>query len=387
MDIFIRDDFKFLKGRKMKNMRTVFRNPASDILLVIGLMISCIILLNISDLVTKIADEQRLNKEYANTSSIVAFGSIKNEEISNLTNYLIDYLDNVDEGNIYIIGKVKVDGYKFGSLAAHFLMEKNEDLKFSFKEGGYRDNIIYHNAVIVGESLEDVITEKDGQKYISIDGEMFNVIGILKNSLSSGVDTSLYILWDTMTDETKEQWTRRDFYEIFNRIFFESDIYMPVFLQELRTNTLKYGIQFEEFEDDVDSKSEQINETFKLIRISLLGGSLIFSIVICFSISYLWLLNRRQELGIRISYGYSKSNIFSLLLKDILKIMAIALTIAITIQLVNGVVLGNEKIVIEKFIENLLLVFIGSLAIVLLNIWYLMKKINKFSVTMINEEK
>ena len=43
----------------MKKWKKIFRNPASDVLLMLGFIISCIIIINIADLVSKITIEEQ----------------------------------------------------------------------------------------------------------------------------------------------------------------------------------------------------------------------------------------------------------------------------------------------------------------------------------------
>ena len=371
----------------MEKIRKIFRNPASDLLLMVGLVISCIILLNIADLASKITVEENAKKGYTYTSSIAVSGEMVNEDIDYISKYVMDYLDKVETGNLYIVGYVNIDEYKGGGCSAHFLMEKNEDLQFTLKDGYYNDDENYENAVIIGESLEEAVVEKEGKKYIIIEDKCFNVIGILENTMSAGIDSSLYIFWDSLTAEAKDEWLSRAFYEVFNRIYFESNISEPLFLTDLRKNMSEYGLYFEELQEEVESKDEQLNETYKLIRIALLAVSLIISVLICFGVSYLWLLNRRQELAIRMSYGYSGYQIYKLLLMDLIKIMVMALVIAVIIQFIGGMISENNILFDDMIFIKLLTVFIGSLVIVLINTWYLMKKMRRFSVVMINEEK
>lgn len=370
----------------MERIRKLFRNPTSDLLLLVGFVISCVILLNIADFTSKTVAEENTKKSFTYTSSIMIGGEVKNSDVNFVTKYIMDCLDKAETGNVYILGSVYIDGYKDIKCASHILMSKNEDLQLLFKAGNDEEDTDYENAVIIGESLEESIIEENGKSYININNDRFNVIGILENNTLAEVDTSLYILWDTMTTELKEKWMSVAFYDIFSSIYYESNENEPLFLEDLKMHLSEYGIYFQEIEEEVKSEGDKFNEMYKIIKIALLVGALIFSVITCFSVSYLWLLNRRRELSIRISYGYSDWQIFKVLFKDTLWIMMMALAVSVIIQLIYGIVLDSNILFDNMFSVRLLVVFGGILCIALINTWYIMKKMRRFSVVMINED-
>lgn len=363
----------------MKRLRKIFRNPASDLLLVLGLVISCIILINIADLVSKISVETSTRQAYTHTLRISIFGDCGEEQ----TKYMTEYFDNLNEGNVYLTKSVHIDKQRDGKYA-YVLMEDNEELLLDYKEGGYSKGSDYKNAVIIGESLEKYIIVEDGKKYLDIDNERYNVIGILENNMSAGIDTSVYILWDTMDAGIKNEWMSQDL--VFNEIYYESNISGGLFYDEFSTGAAEYGIEL----DDMGAARNEVdyqNEWYKVTNKLLLSVGLVFSVFTCFSVSYLWLLNRRKELAVRMSYGYSGWQIFKLLFTDTLRLMIPAFFISVIVQLIYGIFLDKAVLSGEMFLLRICVVFAGIFVIVMVNTLYLMRKLQGFSAVMINEEK
>lgn len=369
----------------MKYIRKIFRNPASDILFMLGLVISCIILINIADLVSKISVESNTRQAYTHTLciGICAAGSVDEEEAEYQTHFLTEYFDNLKEGNVYLTKSVHIDKQRDGKYV-YVLMEDNEELLLDFKEGGYNKGDDYENAVIIGESLEKYTTYDNGKRYINMDNERYNVIGILENKMSAGVDTSIYMLWDTLAAHIKEAWSSEIFG--FNELYFESNISAGLFYDEFCREAAEYGIELHDM-DGTKNMVDYENDWYKEINKLLLFVGLIFSVFTCFSVSYLWLLNRKRELAVRMAYGYSGWQIFKMLFKDTLRLMIPAFLISVLVQLVYGLIIGKSVLLGEQFLLRILVVFAGIFAIVMVNTLYLMRKLQGFSAMMINEEK
>ena len=363
----------------MNQLRKIFRNPASDLLLVFGLAISCIILLNISDLIGKISVEKQAVNAYTYSMSIGIFGKMGEEQSS----FMVQKLDVFNEGNIYLTKSVHIDRQRDGKLA-YVLMSDNEKLLLDYKKGGYKKGEAYKNAVIIGESLEKYIKEDNGKKYIDIDNDRFNVIGILENKMSAGIDSSIFVLWDTMDEAIKENWLENDFGT--HEIYYESNVSEGTFFETLSSEALQYGIELDNYSSKKNETDYQ-NEWYKVTNKILLAIGLVFSIFTTFSVSYLWLLNRKRELAVRMSYGYSSYHIFKLLFKDTVYLIIPAFLLSVVVQLIYGVIFDKAVLFGEAFLLRMFVIFIGIFGIVMVNTLYLMRKLKSFSIMMINEEK
>ena len=362
----------------MDKIRKILRNPATDILFMLGLIVSCVIIINITDLVSKMTIEESDTKAYKYTSQIIITGTVGIEQ----TEYLTEYLDKIDKGNVYLTKSVHIDNQKDGRMA-YVLMEDNEPLLFNFKEGSYDKQSEHENAIIIGESLEEYVKMENGTRYLELDNEQYNVVGILNNDMSAGIDTSIYIFWDTLTYEIKEQWKLQSFAR--DEIYFESNVSNIPFFEQLSEEALAYDIELEILSDTAKNNDYR-NDWYKGINKALLSFAMCFSMLTCFSVSYLWLLSRKQELAIRVAHGYSSIQLFNLLFKDTMKLIVPAFVVSIILQHIYMAVL-NIELVTRLLIFRVSIIFCCILLIVLINTLYLMKQMRTFKAIMINEEK
>lgn len=363
----------------MNIIKKVFRNPASDILFMTGLVIACVILINISNLASKsFIEEETISKyEYSLRYSM----TIKDE----VAQEVINCFDKYERGNIYFTHHVHINR-ESDSIYTHVLMAQNEKLRLDFKEGGYDTDSQYENAVIIGESLERYITEESGKKYIELDTMLYNVIGILENNMSAQKDTTIFALWDTMTQDRKEQWIKLGFASGEKQLLYESNKHDMAYFEQVM-KLMNEGSLKISYIDGGRHISDGENEAYIEINEMLLGIGLIFSVFTCFSVSHLWLMNRRKELAVRFAHGYSSQNIFNLLFKDTMNLLIPTFVVAIVVQWLYSMYVSTGSILEGKILLKLAVVFGGVLLIVLINTLYLMFSMRKFKTVMLNEDK
>lgn len=352
----------------------IFRNKAADILLVMGLTLSCILLVNVSGLISKITIED---------ASVRAFeyewygGLTSSDEYSNQR--LIEVFENIEEGNIYqaVLLNVEKDSDETPALA---VMKANEDLRLEYIEGGYDASKEYKNAVIIGETLKKKTYIRDSERYIQCNDVEFNVVGIVENKMSANIDNSFYILWDSLEGFVKEQFLTGEI--MMNTSFFikaDEKRIIDDILNAVNESVCDNGSQLVSLDiEDWDPE----NYWFKSYNKVLFGIGLFFSIIICFSTSYFWLVKRKSELAIRIAFGYSRLQIFGQLLLDLFRLLIPSFVITVVIQCVYSLVNQNNIIVLETLLLQIFVICVGMLAIVLINVFYLMKKLKTMDLSM-----
>ena len=102
---------------------------------------------------------------------------------------VFDEIINYTKGNIFVETFVNVnEGTKY---TANILIKQNEDLNLKYK---LLVNNNSQNEVIIGESLVDDTTISEGVRTIQIENSWFQVVGIMENQMSAGIDNSIYVL-------------------------------------------------------------------------------------------------------------------------------------------------------------------------------------------------
>ena len=368
---------KFLK----RILQQIFRESATSILFILGLTVSCFILINVAELIEKINKENKVLNNFKYTTSSYLDGTELfyncEDQITisnNLTKLVTSRLSEETSGNTYLELQVNVNE-KIDTYAANIVMQLNEDAKINCNKDY---DVTEENGIIIGEDLLQFTTDKDGIRTIVIGGNTMKVIGIMKNEMSGGVDNTIYIFWDNCDEQMKEYINNIITKEIKGILKFtyrsEQDTTNAYkdFVNDMEKNGFKVFIIDAYYEGDYQ------NFWYRTYNSIFMGISLILSILNCFTVSYLWLINRKKELAIRKAYGYSILQITGMMIKDVIKLCIPACILAEIVQFIYTTAIGGEVFTGQVFMK-ILFVCIGMLVITIVNSLYMIRHVKKVS--------
>lgn len=368
---------KFLK----RILQQIFRESATSILFILGLTVSCFILINVAELIEKINKENKVLNNFKYTASSYLDGTELfyncEDQITisnNLTKLVTSRLSEETSGNTYLELQVNVNE-KIDTYAANIVMQLNEDAKINCNKDY---DVTEENGIIIGEDLLQFTTDKDGIRTIVIGGNTMKVIGIMKNEMSGGVDNTIYIFWDNCDEQMKEYINNIITKEIKGILKFtyrsEQDTTNAYkdFVNDMEKNGFKVFIIDAYYEGDYQ------NFWYRTYNSIFMGISLILSILNCFTVSYLWLINRKKELAIRKAYGYSILQITGMMIKDVIKLCIPACILAEIVQFIYTTAIGREVFTGQVFMK-ILFVCIGMLIITIVNSLYMIRHVKKVS--------
>ena len=144
------------------------------------------------------------------------------------------------------------------------------------------------------------------------------------------------------------------------------------FVNDMEKNGFKVFIIDAYYEGDYQ------NFWYRTYNSIFMGISLILSILNCFTVSYLWLINRKKELAIRKAYGYSILQITGMMIKDVIKLCIPACILAEIVQFIYTTAIGGEVFTGQVFMK-ILFVCIGMLVITIVNSLYMIRHVKKVS--------
>ena len=382
----------------MGKLRKIFREPMEDVLFVLGLTISCFILINVSGLVEKINNENKVLKNYKYTASglldsqtaldkydaelIQKISSdidknLYNEEYRKkeweLVDTIVEALVKETRANTYLEMLVRVNDM-IDEYSAYVVMAVNEDINIECIE---EYDIDIQNGIIIGESLLEYTKETEGVRTIEIGKNTMQVIGVIKNQMSGGVDNSIYLFWNSCDEKVREYLMQNIYDDIgFLEYHIKSENDISNAYDEFVSLMEESDIQNEII--DATYEGDYQNYWYRMYNSIFMGASLVFSIFNCFSVSYLWIMRRKLELAIRMAYGYNIRQIIEMIFKDIIKLCIPASILAIVAQIIYTMAMG-DSIFNGMLIMRILLVCIGMLGIAILTSIYILEKIKKMS--------
>lgn len=368
---------KFLK----RILQQIFRDSVASVLFVLGLTVSCFILINVADLVDKMNRENKvLNSfRYATSSYIDGTELFYQSEDQNvtakeLTDLVTTRLSEETTGNTYLELQVNINE-KTDTYTADIVMQLNEDAKIECLTDY---DVNEENGVIIGESLLEFTREKDGIQTIELGGNTMKVIGLMTNKMSGGADYTLYIFWDNCDRQVREYLNQiiSDELNGILKFSYKSQNDMADAYKKFVSDMENYGLR--SFIIDAVYEGDYQNYWYRYYNSIFMGISLILSVLNCFTVSYLWILTRKKELAIRKAYGYSIPQITGMILRDVMKLCIPACFLAELIQFIYITVVGEEIFTGQMFFK-IFIVCMGMILIAILNALHMIQHIKKVS--------
>lgn len=318
----------------MEFLKGILRERTAGILFIIGITISCFVLINIAELVNKINKENNYLNRY-NYEVSFRVDRFENFEGVKAFDTIEKLLQNIENGNFVIEQSVSING-KSITANADIIIKQNETLQLDYQTEYVKDG---SNNVIIGESLLKHTSIIDGKRRIKIyDNDMY-VVGVLENNMSGGVDNSLYILWDSCDDIVRESLKKHTQHiGLSCKYLSQGDIsqsYNEINKQLEEEGYFSYIMSAEELQEYQSYWYRAYNTIF-------LSIGLLFSVTNCFTVSYLWINGRRNEIAIKKAYGYSMGRLVADIYVDILKMSLVGFILTIVVKLIQSLVIENS---------------------------------------------
>ncbi len=339
-------------------------------LFILGLTVSVFVLINISDMLSRIRKEEAGVNNYA-YSRIFWVEPVDNENFylekaEALTPQIIDALCDAECRAGFYGLPIYIDR-RIYPMQADLIMTGAENAKFTNRDNKPADPLTAStNAVFVGENMLKLTENRDG-KTLDLGELKGPVAQLLKNNNAAKIDYSIYAFWETADDGFKKYLTGR-----ISETLHYSSLEVRFFGDEpidddIREFTEKMeSLSLECSEDDFFLNGRDArNYWYRFYNGLLLPICMIFSIFVCFSTSYLWIMSRKHEISIRKAYGYSNAQILGVIIKDGLLLMLPSIGGAVIVQFIFCLIFRELDYFDLFFPIKLLLVCAGMFVITL----------------------
>lgn len=348
----------------------------------LGLTVSAFVLVNISDMVSRIQKENAGVNNYS-YSRILWVRPMNDQDFSlNKAGSLISPMINaLCEANcntsfydlpIYVNNQIDFMQMELIINGSENVKFKNQDNKMVKPE--------MENALYIGESILRMTDNRAG-KMLDLGNVKAPIAEILKNNNAAKIDYSICAFWVTLDDEFKEylskQITER-LHANFLEVRFFGDTPIDESIRKFSDKMNELSLECEENDFFYNGRDAR-NYWYQFYNGLLLPICMVFGFFVCFSTSYLWVMTRKNEISIRKAYGYSNAQILSVIIKDGLFLALPALGAAIAAQLVFCAFLGDLDYFDIVFPLKLLFVCAGMLTITLICALRLTSNISKIS--------
>lgn len=339
-------------------------------LFMLGLTVSAFVLINISDMLSRIQKEEAGVNIY-NYSRIFWVTPVDNENFyfektEALTPEIIDALCDAECCTSFYDLSVYLN-HQIHPMHAEVIMKGTENAKFTNRDNKPIDPLTANtNAVFVGENMLKLSENGDG-KMLDLGEIKVPIDQVLKNNNAAKIDYSIYAFWETADDEFKEYLTGQiseKLHDFFLKVRFFGDEPIDDEIREFTEKMESLSLECVEYDYFYQGRDAR-NYWYQFYNGLLLPICMIFGIFVCFSTSYLWIVSRKHEISIRKAYGYSNAQILGLIIKDGLMLTLPSIGGAVIVQFIFCLIFRELDYFDLFFPLKLLLVCAGMFVITL----------------------
>jgi hypothetical protein len=350
-----------------------------NILMVIGLMVSCWVLLNCLNLVDKIANEMKSTDSFRYSSTILLQSDVTSNDIA----HLMEYLAKIDTANISVLDMNVRLNSTLNQYNFDIILNSNEPLNIVLNDNSVVEelNTISPNGcVLVGETVAKSLNIDAGDTVYFYDIP-FQVSGIMENNMSGNIDNRIYLLWENLTDDEKGQLLSNDAMQS-NFEYFCIQLNSNSELNSTYSKILnEVSDKFQYSLTPIDStyRNGYQNYWYKFYNSMFLIVSLVFSIATCLIVGDLWIDRNKYDLTIRKVFGYTNLKLFMLIARYVFKLSTVSIFLTVVIQVVY-LLLSGSAVKIYSFVGQVVIVYIVMLLIIMLIAQHCLYTLNKTSI-------
>ncbi len=355
----------------MKKNIKINRYGIAGFLFIIGLIISTFVLFNTVDVVSRIVREDKANKSYKYEERYFISYNYNNnilteEDYVSKTKELLESLKKLDcNVSICDVG-INVNN-QIDDMFIELIINSKEDFCLYSQNECYIKPNMYKNKIFVGENILDLTLNKDRNTLI-ISDFIIEIADVLKNDNASGIDYRILGYLDDF-DELKKNYFYKCMAERLSFGILLIDLYgnepiddsVDTLYSTLNNSSLVYTKYIPTYEGN-----DYQNYWYRFYNKIFISACVIFSVFTLFLLSYLWLANRKKEISIRKTYGYSGFEIFMLLVGDITKLCLISYLFAFILEIIYCLFFSDFSFFDSLFPLKLFAIFLGILFISIL---------------------
>ena len=262
------------------------------------------------------------------------------------------------------------------------MVQYEEELKkeLSFGEYPALDFDDSEPLVVVGYDIYKEASVKRDNRYITILGVEYKIVGVLQKEAADSIDYTVIAFIESLNGKDKSEYIRKssDNYTYYY-MDYQSDNYdfrkdVEFLSDKLRSDEVEIELLDERIVAGVHLVNDSI-DSFKQKTIYLV---VVFCLFNCFAITNLWIRNRHTELSIRKAYGYNTIRIAGLLIKDLVKYMIISVALSFVMQLFYNAIKGIN-LINESVLEDVWKVMLMGIVVVFLTVALQLSKVNRIA--------
>lgn len=228
-------------------------------------------------------------------------------------------------------------------------------------------------SVVIGESIKEYTEKIDGKDYLYINGNYYRVAGVSVNNETGGYDSSIYMLGGRESDSENYSEAEVEFQSDIGAgstaemLIYSEDASIVDSINKAKEKCEKnypvdISVSTEETEYTEKNITNRIYENLNKIFLPIL---FLFCINGCYSISYLWIKARKYDIAVKYTFGYSKGQVYSWIIREMSVLIGISVTITMILKIIYDLLCNGNMMFMDKMIYNIAIIA-GSAVVTLL---------------------
>lgn len=366
----------------MKLIRDLFRYKLTALFFIIGQLIMFVTVFGALNIINKAYYKEidRLKAQYEYRVDITISKMSKMDLFDNISN-------GVDKGNLIVSGKYNLYVSELEhSYITEVILIQNEDIPYDIVSGrlpGSDSNDKGKKLVAVGRDKYNKAVEKNGKKYLTIENEEYEIIGVIGNKHSDYLDYKMVMDYNCMGDNAKKILIEQNNYtlKLGSNLNELSETYKQIYMNLMKKSTslIIEGKQ-------ITGKGENIiNGTLVKENIKINIIVYLFCVLNGMLISEFWILERKKEFVIKRIFGYNKKKIILEILKNVVLLSLTAMLIFTGVYIIASII-GINIYAIELNLRSIVIFIIIDLLSIITTMVYPIYKIIKMPPRMSLQE-
>lgn len=345
-----------------KFIKSIFRYKLTSVFFILGQLVIYFTVFGALNIYNKASqkEEDRIKFQYANRIQMEISDNGKNDIISNCT-------DGVTSGNVILAGKTNAFfEEKKTSNRIEIIIKQNEKLNYEMVEGhlpGIEDTDTSKRQVALGRYQYKYAYKEDGKKYVTFDGERYEVVGIIGNSDSDYLDYKIVFniksIGENMLKNISEQYSYT--IEIGSNLVDIKDSYKTIY-----QNILKRSSRVMVDANSLKGNGENtIDSTLYKEKFSINILVYLFCLLNCMLISEFLIIQRKKEIAIRSTYGFSNARIVLEIMRDVSVLCLTSFVIFIFVYIFLCIMKSNLFVITFDILTVISVILINMISIML----------------------
>lgn len=354
-----------------KIFRKIFRYKLTSIFFIIGQLIIYITIFGALAVYNRAYDKEkdRINAVYKNRIELEI-------NMSKKADFMSFFADSTNTGNAVISGKLALGIQELGtSVRSEIIIMSNEQMNYKLESGRLPGENAKNGRleVAVGRNKAKFATVENGKKYLVIEGDRYEISGILGSDKSDYWDNKVVLNIACLGDKTLNSLMKKMSYtvELGSNSYELDDTYKTVYgnIKSIdQDSVIKAKKLISNGESTLEKSMAKENMQVNVI-------TYIFCVLNSMIISEFWIIQRRKEFAIKKALGMKNSKIIMEMFINITELSGISLIMFLLLNILSKVFVGSAFIDIKISFIMVLTVIAAIIVTVVASLIYPVYKI------------